>query len=97
MIAAIKVLPLIIGMVIGGAGVAGLMKYTRQEIKIPPCPQPPACNCPPTANVIDIDKLKNFKGQFRIEQHYHVEMDGDSLFMERLKKEFNNLKIVRCK
>ena len=93
--------PALIGVVAGVAGVVGIQRATKPEIKLE-CPQPV---CPefkgPEGNQIDFEKVKNFKGTLRVEQHYHVTMDGDSLFREQLIKDMEvklkELKLARCK
>jgi hypothetical protein len=93
--------PGLIGAAIGVAGVVGIQRATKPEIKLE-CPQPvcPEFKCP-EGNMIDFEKVKNFKGTLRVEQHYHVTMDGDSLFREQLIRDMETklreLKLARCK
>ena len=97
MIQLIKILPVIIGLLLGGAGTATLIKYITPEVK--PCPACPSLTCPPQQQALEVEKLKNFKGTIKIEQHYEVAMNGDSLFIVNFIKEIESkgLKVVRCK
>lgn len=91
----IKGLPVIIGIVIGAGGVIGIDRLTQDKIVIPPCPQPPACNCPPQANTIDFDKIKGYKGTISLDQHYHVDVGSDSvgkIFRGVLREELRGVK-----
>ena len=96
MISLLKILPVVIGMIIGGAGTLFIGKMIKPEIKLD-CPRVPDCNCPPAVQALDVDKLKNFKGTLKIEQNYQVEMDGDSLFFVKMGSELSKLKVVRCR
>ena len=84
----------------GFASMVGVGKLTKQEIRVE-CPQPvcPEFKCP--GNSIDFEKVKNFKGTLKVEQHYHMVVSGDSLFREELGKDIetklNNLRVSRCK
>lgn len=85
----------LIGLSVGFAGALSFYRYTEK-----PCPVPviPTCpKCPP--NSIDINKLKDFRGKFIINQTYEV--NSDSVSRELIKKDFEdalkNLKISRCK
>jgi hypothetical protein len=91
----LKLLPVGIGMVLGGGATLGVAKMVKPRIEIPPCPQPPACNCPPQANTIDFEKIKGFKGTIVLHQHYHVELQGDTIgmtFRKVLREELQGVK-----
>lgn len=64
------------------------------EVVIPPCPKP-------ELQSIDFEKVKNFKGSIVLHQHYHVEVNGDSLvnkaWEDLLAKKLGELKLSRCK
>ncbi len=101
-----KILPfafvLVFGIAAGIGGTLSITKAVKPEIKLE-CPQPvcpqPKCDC--SSNAVDIDKLKNFKGTFSVQQHYHVEMNGDSLVVKAIISEMeaklNQLRLARCK
>lgn len=95
--------PTLIGIVLGVGGILGLQHLQpKPEVKVE-CPQPvcpqPKCDC--SGNAIDIEKLKGFKGTFSINQHYHVEMNGDSLVVKKIISEMEaklkELRLARCK
>lgn len=93
--------PVLIGIVIGIGGVVGIQKATRQEIKLE-CPAPIVnLKCPDAVNTIDFDKIKGFKGNITLDQHYHVEMNGDSMIVKKIISEMelklNALRLARCK
>lgn len=91
----------VIGMIAGGAATLGITKSVKPEIKLE-CPEPvcPEFKCPDQVGV-DFEKVKNFKGTLKIDQHYHVNVSGDSLFRELLiqdmEAKLNQLKLARCK
>lgn len=46
------------------------------------CPKAPDCICPkPEQQSIDFEKIKGFKGTINLNQHYTVEVQGDSTFI----------------
>lgn len=49
------------------------------------------------ANGLQIEKLKGFKGNFNNYQNYHIEMNGDSLILQKIESMITASKIVRCK
>lgn len=83
----------VIGISLGFAGGLSFYRFTEK-----PCPVIPTCpKCPP--NSIDINKLKDFRGKFIVNQTYEV--NSDSVSRELIKKDFENvlknLKVARCK
>lgn len=64
-----------------------------EEISKLPKPQP--------SQSLDIDKIKGKVGKVEIQQHFHTEVNGDSLVMENIRAlvrdELNKLKISKCK
>jgi len=101
MIAIVKILPYLLSFVLGIGAMIGIQRATRQDIKLE-CP-PPIVNlkCPDAVNTIDFDKIKGFKGNITLDQHYHVEMNGDSLIVKKIidemNKELQRLRLARCK
>jgi len=101
MIAIAKVLPFLISFLLGIGTMIGIQRATKQDVKLE-CP-PPIINlkCPDAVNTIDFDKIKGFKGNITLDQHYHVEMDGDSLvvkaIMDEMEKKLQSLRLARCK
>jgi hypothetical protein len=93
--------PVLIGIALGVAGVVGIQKATKQEIKLE-CP-PPIVNlkCPDAVNTIDFDKIKGFKGNITLDQHYHVQMNGDSMIVKKIitemENKLNQLRLAKCK
>ena len=93
--------PVLIGIALGVGGVVAVQKATKQEIRLE-CP-PPIVNlkCPDAVNTIDFDKIKGFKGNITLDQHYHVEMNGDSLIVKKIitemEEKLNQLRLARCK
>ena len=86
---------ILIGVVLGIAGTVAIINYTKQEVKLA-CPQPVCPKCPPS---IEVEKLKDFRGKFVLNQTY--EIGGDSLLRINLLKDIETLlmkqKISRCK
>ena len=89
--------------VTGIAAGMGIMKKLEKPVTIPQyeCPD---CNCPAAQSALDIEKLKGFKNakiDLNVSQHYHVNIDGDSLVMAQFRKavkdELTTLKVSRCK
>lgn len=101
MIAIVKILPYLVSFVLGIGAMIGIQRATRQDIKLE-CP-PPIVNlkCPDAVNTIDFDKIKGFKGNITLDQHYHVEMNGDSLIVKKIIDEMNlelqKIRLARCK
>lgn len=87
------------GFIAGG----GAMKFAQPKIEFPPPVECPSCVCPPQANSIDFDKVKNFKGTLRIEQHYELSSDSavnvvlQKAVSEAIQAELSKLKIAKCK
>jgi len=101
MIAIVKVLPYLLAFVLGIGAMIGIQRATRQDIKLE-CPAPiVSLKCPDAVNTIDFDKIKGFKGNITLDQHYHVEMNGDSLvvkqIIDEMSKELQKLRLARCK
>jgi hypothetical protein len=91
----LKLVPVVFGMALGGGATLGIAKLVKPKIEIPPCPQPPACRCPPQANAIDFDKIKGYRGTIQLNQHYHVELKGDTvgaMFRKVLREELQGVK-----
>jgi len=93
--------PTFIGIALGVGGVIGIQRATKQDIKLE-CPAPiVSLKCPDAVNTIDFDKIKGFKGNINLDQHYHVEMNGDSLIVkkiiEEMSLELQKLRLARCK
>jgi len=93
--------PVAIGAALGIGSVVGIQKATKQDIKLE-CPAPIVnLKCPDAVNTIDFDKIKGFKGNITLDQHYHVEMNGDSLIVkqiiEEMNKELQKIRLARCK
>jgi len=100
MIAIIKVLPYLIAFVLGIGAMIGIQRATRQDIKLE-CPAPiVSLKCPDAVNTIDFDKIKG-KPNIVLNQHYTVEMNGDSLIVKQIinemSKELQKLRLARCK
>jgi len=101
MIAIVKVLPYLLAFVMGIGAMIGIQRATRQDIKLE-CPAPVvSLKCPDAVNTIDFDKIKGFKGNINLDQYYHVEMEGDSLIIEKMisamSLELQKLRMARCK
>lgn len=97
----IKFAPFIVAFALGMGSIIGIQRATRQDIKLE-CPAPIVnLKCPEAVNTIDFDKIKGFKGNITLDQHYHVEMNGDSLivkkFIDELEAKLNQLRLARCK
>ena len=97
----LKFAPYIIAFALGMGAIIGIQRATRQDIKLE-CPAPIVnLKCPDTVNTIDFDKIKGFKGNITLDQHYHVEMNGDSLIVKKIITEMeaklNQLRLARCK
>jgi len=93
--------PTFIGIALGVGGVIGIQRATKQDIKLE-CPAPiVSLKCPDAVNTIDFDKIKGFKGNINLDQHYHVEMQGDSLIIEKMiaamSLELQKIRLARCK
>lgn len=86
---------ILIGVVLGIAGTTAIIHSTKKEIKVS-CPTPICPKCPPS---IEVEKLKDFRGKFILNQTY--EIGGDSLLRINLLKDIENLilkqKLSRCK
>lgn len=86
----------------GGGTVAGIglqQKLFNKKVEYN-CPD---CNCPkaePAAS-IDFDKIRGKNMKLEVHQHYHTEVNGDSIAIETfsaaVKRELDKLKISRCK
>ena len=93
--------PAFIGAALGIGGVIGIQRATKQDIKLE-CPAPVVnLKCPDAVNTIDFDKIKGFKGNITLDQHYHVQMNGDSMIVKKIISEMeiklNALRLARCK
>lgn len=86
---------LVLGISIGFAGGVSYFRYTEKPC--PVCPSCPSVKCPP--NSIDINKLKDFRGKFIVNQTYEINSDSISreLLIKDLKKAMAELKLSRCK
>ena len=88
-------LAILIGMVLGIAGMTAIVNYTKKEVKLS-CPPPVCPKCPVS---IDIEKLKDFRGKFILNQSY--EINGDSSLKANLLKDIESIilkqKVSRCK
>lgn len=86
---------ILIGVVLGIAGTTAIIHSTQKEVKLS-CPPPVCPKCPVS---IDIDKLKDFRGKFVLNQTY--EIGGDSSLKTNLLKDIESLimkqKLSRCK
>lgn len=84
------------GIILGISATTAIIHETKQEVKVS-CPQPICPKCPP--NSIDIEKLKDFRGRFIVNQTY--EMNSDSNFRQLIIKDIEQsllkLKISKCK
>tara|TARA_R110000868_G_scaffold178225_1_gene417800 strand:+ start:537 stop:842 length:306 start_codon:yes stop_codon:yes gene_type:complete len=101
MIAIVKILPYLLSFILGIGTMIGIQRATKQDIKLE-CPAPVVnLKCPDAVNTIDFDKIKGFKGNINLDQHYHVEMNGDSLIIKKIidemKLELNKIRLARCK
>lgn len=89
----------IISSLVGFGGGMITSKKLEKPVQIPKydCP---ACNCPAN-NSIDFDKIKGRGIKLEVNQHYQVEVNGDSLTLERFKlaveEKLKELKVSRCK
>ena len=85
----------LIGLSVGILLTMSFISYTKQEVKVE-CPQPV---CPPCNPSIDFDKVKNFKGELKLNQTYTITTDSN--FRELILKDIENLmkkqKLSRCK
>jgi hypothetical protein len=86
---------------VGSYGTMQITKATKPEIRLE-CPQPvcPEFKCP-EGNYIDFEKVKNFRGTLKIDQHYHITANGDSLLVKKIIEEMNvelaKIRLARCK
>ena len=92
--------PALLGATLGIGGVIGIQRATRQDIKLE-CPAPiVSLKCPDAVNTIDFDKVKG-KNNIVLNQHYTVEMNGDSMIVKKIIDEMsvklNELRLARCK
>lgn len=90
-----------IGLMLGVGSTLGVIRALPDPvIKVEPQVSCPEFKCP-EGNNIDFEKVKNFKGTLKIDQHYHITANGDSLLRETLIKDFEaklaQLKLARCK
>lgn len=97
----LKFAPYIIAFALGMGAIIGIQRATRQDIKLE-CPAPIVnLKCPDAVNTIDFDKIKGFKGNITLDQHYHVQMNGDSMIVKKIITEMeaklNMLRLARCK
>jgi len=88
------IMAFVLGASLGFGGGLSFFNYTKKEVKVS-CPACPAC--PP--NSIDINKLKDFRGKFTINQTYQVNSDSISreLIIQDMKKVISEVKLSRCK
>ena len=95
----IKLLIAIVSILAGFGGGMITSKKLEKPVQIPKydCP---ACNCPAN-NSIDFDKIKGKGIKLEVNQHYQVEVNGDSLALERFKQaveeKLKELKVSRCR
>ena len=91
--------PAFIGFALGMASILGLNKLNKQDLS---CPAPIInLKCPDAVNTIDFEKIKGFKGNITLQQHYTVEMNGDSLvvkaIIDAMNIELGKIRLARCK
>jgi hypothetical protein len=98
-----KFWPVLLAIATGVGGFTGGLMWSQQhqpKIEIPSPPRCPDCNCPPTLGS-EFDKIKGKNIHLTLNQKYSVEMDGDSLVMQRIKEAFKeelaDFKAKRCK
>lgn len=97
----LKIKLLIAALSIAGGFGAGMItsKKLEKPVVIPKY-ECPACNCP-ASNNIDFDKIKGKGFKIEVNQHYQVEVNGDSLVLERFKiaveEKLKELKVSRCR
>lgn len=84
----------LIGLSVGILLTMSFISYTKQEVKVE-CPQPV---CPDNPS-IDFDKVKNFRGELKLNQTYTISTDSN--FRELILKDIEDLikkqKLSRCK
>ena len=93
--------PAFIGFALGIASILGLNRLNKQDIKLE-CPAPiVTLKCPDAVNTIDFEKIRGFKGNITLQQHYTVEMNGDSLvvksIIDAMNIELGKIRLARCK
>lgn len=88
------IIAFVLGSALGFSGGLSFFNFTKKEVKVscPACPK-----CPP--NSIDINKLKDFRGKFIVNQTYEINSDSISrqLIIQDMKKVVSDLKVSRCK
>ena len=94
-------MPFLLGLILGGAAIIGINHLNKQDIKLE-CPAPIVnLKCPDAVNTIDFDKIKGFKGNITLDQHYHVQMNGDSMIVKKIitemENKLNQLRLAKCK
>jgi len=89
------IISVLIGIILGIAGMTAIINYTKKEVKLS-CPPPVCPKCPVS---IDIEKLKDFRGKFVLNQSY--EINGDSSLKVNLLRDIEAIilkqKLSRCK
>ena len=94
--------PAMLGIALGAGGVIGINRLNKQDIKLE-CPAPIVnLKCPDAVNTIDFEKIKGFKGNITLNQHYTLETElGDSLVLktviDAMNVELSKLRLARCK
>lgn len=99
-----NLIPFLMGITIATASILGVIHYTQKSINVS-CPPPevnvscPKCECP--GNSFEVEKMKGFKGNFTLHQHFEIEANGDSLMMKKIITEMTlqleMLRVVKCK
>lgn len=85
----------LIGLSVGIISTMSFISYTQPEIKVG-CPQPV---CPPCNPSIDFDKVKNFKGELKLNQTYTITTDSNfrQLILKDIEELIKKQKLSRCK
>ena len=99
-----NIIPFIVGVIISTSSILGLQHLMKQPITLT-CPEPIiSLKCPEQknqSNTIDIEKLKAARGKITIQQHYHYELNSDTLLITKIRDtiahELNKLRIAKCK
>lgn len=84
------------GIIIGISATTAIIHATKKEIRVS-CPQPVCPKCPP--NSIDIEKLKDFRGKFIVNQSYEISSDSNfrQLIIKDIEQSMMKLKLSKCR